>query len=294
MENKSSNFVTSNLTGVGQIMLQENKWTGLLFLVGICYGSLVMGAAVILSTLVGTLTAQLLHYDKEEIRSGLYGFNAALVGAALTFYFEANAMVWATLVVGSAVSTLVMHFFLSKKLPAYTFPFIATTWVCVYLLLHVVGMVYKQQPPIQEAYVDALTVSSHGFGEVIFQGSVLAGVIFFLAIFINSPISALYGLVGAIIGVSVSHYLHEPMEEINFGLFSFNAVLCAIAFAGDKPKDGVYVLIATALSVLIDAFMVAYRLIPLTFPFVLASWITLLIKWLISLAPRQAPAQAAD
>ncbi|HEY4650448.1 MAG TPA: urea transporter [Pontibacter sp.] len=278
MENTRDNLLTANLTGVGQIMLQENKWTGLLFLAGIWYGSWVMGLAVVLSTLVGTLTAKLLRYNDNEINSGLYGFNAALVGAALTFYFNAGALVWVGIVVGSAVSSVLMHVALTRKIPVYTFPFIATTWVLVFLLLHVAGVPYQQQPPINEQYTDALTVASHGFGEVIFQGSVVAGAIFFIAIFINSPISALYGLLGAIIGVSVSHYFHEPMAEVNFGLFSFNAVLCAIAFAGDKPKDGIFVFIATALSVVIDVLMVKYSLIPLTFPFVLASWITLLAK----------------
>lgn len=286
MENKSIRFLSSNLTGVGQIMLQENKWTGLLFLVGICYGSLVMGLAVVISTLVGTLTARVLKYDEDEINSGLYGFNAALVGAALSFYFEASVLIWIAIVVAPMVSTVVMRFFLIKKLPAYTFPFIATTWVCIYLLLHVAGLSYLQQPPINEAYTDALTVASHGFGEVIFQGSVVAGAIFFVAIFINSPISALYGVLGAIIGVSVSHYFQEPIEQINFGLFSFNAVLCAIAFAGDKPKDGIYVFIATAMSVLIDVLMVKYSLVPLTFPFVLASWFTIFVRWLAALRPR--------
>ncbi len=290
MENKNNQFIAANLTGVGQIMLQENKWTGLLFLVGICYGSLVMGAAVILSTIIGTLTAKVLKYNEDAINSGLYGFNAALVGAALTFYFEPSALIWIAILVGSAVSTVVMHVGMVKKLPFYTFPFIATTWVILFLLVHVVGISYQQQPPIKEAYTDALTVASHGFGEVIFQGSVVAGAVFFIAIFINSPISALYGVLGAIIGVSVSHYFDEPLEQINFGLFSFNAVLCAVAFAGDKPKDGIYVFLATAASVLIDVFMVKYNLVPLTFPFVLASWFTLLVRWLVSSRLRRAQA----
>jgi len=52
------------LRGVGQIMLQENAITGLLFLMGIFYGSVFMGLAALLATTCGSITAKLLRYDK--------------------------------------------------------------------------------------------------------------------------------------------------------------------------------------------------------------------------------------
>jgi urea transporter len=285
METKSENFLTANLIGMGQIMLQENKWTGLLFLIGIWYGSPMMGVAVTLSVVIGTATAWALKYDKGQIYSGLYGFNAALVGAGLNFYFGPGALIWVFIVGASALSTVLMHVFLRRGLPAYTFPFIALTWLSIYLLLHVCGVPYVVHPPLHEVYNDAVTMTSHGFGEVIFQGDVLVGLIFFVAIFINSPISALYGLVGAMVGASASHFINEPQVEIDFGLFSFNGVLCAIAFAGPKPRDGLFVLLASALAVGINALMVEWDVISLTFPFVLASWLTLLVRRLVPARP---------
>lgn len=63
-------------------MLQENTVTGFLFLIGIFYGSITMGAVTLLSTVSGIVTALLFKYDKNDIDKGLYGFNAALVGVA--------------------------------------------------------------------------------------------------------------------------------------------------------------------------------------------------------------------
>jgi urea transporter len=37
-------IITPLFKGIGQIMLQNNSWTGLFFLAGICCGSLMMGA----------------------------------------------------------------------------------------------------------------------------------------------------------------------------------------------------------------------------------------------------------
>jgi len=81
-------FIDQVLKGLGQIMLQENSSTGLLFLIGIFLGSIEGGIGAIVSTTVGTITAILLKYDKEEINAGLYGFSAALVGVALTLISE--------------------------------------------------------------------------------------------------------------------------------------------------------------------------------------------------------------
>ncbi|MEP6804257.1 MAG: urea transporter [Flavobacterium sp.] len=42
-------FIDNILKGIGQIMLQENRWTGLLFLIGIFMGSWQGGVATLFS-----------------------------------------------------------------------------------------------------------------------------------------------------------------------------------------------------------------------------------------------------
>jgi hypothetical protein len=83
-------FLDNILKGIGQIMLQENRWTGLLFLIGIFMGSWQCGVAVLLSTAAGTFTAMKLKYDKSQINAGLYGFSAALgrssIGFSIRYY----------------------------------------------------------------------------------------------------------------------------------------------------------------------------------------------------------------
>lgn len=46
----NSLFYAPLLKGIGQIMLQENTITGLLFLAGIFYGSFAMGVGAVLAT----------------------------------------------------------------------------------------------------------------------------------------------------------------------------------------------------------------------------------------------------
>jgi len=282
---KKQPFIDNILKGIGQIMLQENRWTGLLFLIGIFIGSWEGGVAVLLSTAAGTLTAMKLKYDLSEINAGLYGFSAALVGVALSFVFQTTLLIWIIIILGGALAAVIQHFFIQKKIPVFTFPFIIITWVCVFVLHH-----FTQIPPSEmisttsePADYDDFLTCTNAFGEVIFQGGILSGIIFFVAVFISSPAAALYGFAGAVLGAYLSHMNGEPIEKIHMGLFGFNAVLSAIVFSGFKKKDGLWVLIAVAITVAIDDLLVDHNTLNevggvLTFPFVLGTCITLLIQ----------------
>lgn len=264
--------------GIGQIMLQENAWTGLLFFAGICYGSYIAGIAALLASITGTVTAKLLRYDKAEIEQGLYGFSATLVGVALTYFFKPMPVIWLAVIVCSAIATVIQHFFIWKNLPGFTFPFILIAWVTLYFFHH--AYLVSNSPLMAEVFPDEddFITSARGFGEIIFQGSKAVGVLFFLGVFINKPLAALYGIAAALLSAWLSVKIGEPTQDIHMGLFSFNAVLCGITFASEKPLSGFFVLVSVTLAVLIDIFMVKMGFSVLTFPFVAASWITLLFK----------------
>lgn len=271
-------YIKTILASIGQIMLQENPWTGLLFLIGIFYGSPVMGIAAILSASVGIVTAQLLKYDKTEIEQGFYGFSATLVGVALTFSFKPEPIIWLTIIIGSALAAILQHAFIRRKIPAFTLPFIIVTWICLYVF-HNIDVIGAPVIPAESlANEDGLTTVAHGFGEVIFQGSIIAGILFILAVFISSPIAALYAIAAGLISACLSYQFAEPDVDIHMGLFSFNAVLCAITFSGIRVRDGIYVLFSIIFSTLIDVYMLKMGCSVLTFPFVAASWITLFVK----------------
>ncbi|MET3021993.1 urea transporter [Flavobacterium hydatis] len=284
-------FLSEVLKGIGQIMLQENIYTGLLFTIGLFIGSASMGIAVLLASLTGTLTAKVLKYDKEEISMGLYGFSASLVGVALVFLFKNEIIIWLLVIVGSIAAAMLQHFFIKRKIPVFTFPFIFVTWVLVTLLHH-----FSNIPP-SEAFmkvpdlsnIDTFTSEVNGFGEVIFQANIWAGLLFFVGVYISSPIAALYGLLGSAVSSAISFHGHEPINDVHMGLFSFNAVLCAIVFAGNKKIDGALVLISVVICVMINIGLVNAKIEVLqnaggafTLPFVLATCLVLPLKKFVS------------
>ncbi|TAN17406.1 MAG: urea transporter [Chitinophagaceae bacterium] len=278
-------FVDEILKGMGQIMLQENRWTGLLFIIGLFVGGWQYGIAAIVADTAGTLTAKLLKYNPEEIHAGLYGFSPALVGVALIFLFDNTPLIWVFILIGGAFAAIVQHLFIIKKVPGYTFPFIVAAWTLVFLLRHYVIIPASDLIHTNSEFTryDNFLAIANGFGQVIFQASFLTSVIFFIGVFIGNHVAALYGLAASLLGIILSLMNGQPVEQIHLGLFGFNAVLTAIALSGNKKWDGLWVLIGSAITIIIDNFLVDYHLLDavggvFTFPFVAGTWITLLIK----------------
>jgi len=270
--------VTPFLKGIGQIMLQGNSWTGLFFLAGICCGSLMMGIAAVIAVVTGTFTAMLLKYDDDEINSGLYGFSATLVGVALICFFQPTIIIWISVVIGSALATIMQHLFIVKKIPAFTFPFIVVTWLFLAIVYYYPALVRPQAVAANIPVNNYLGLFSRGFGQIIFQDHVWAGILFMIGVFINKPIAAIYAIAGIALSAILAYQLKEPVNDIYWGLLSYNAVLCAITFAGNKAEDFLLALMSVALSVLITIQMRHLNLSVLTFPFVLATWLTIIIK----------------
>lgn len=271
-------WINNPLKCLSQIMLQENAATGFLFLTGIFIGSMTMGIAALLSICCGILTAQILKYNKSEIEKGLYGFSAALTGIALIFYFKPVLIVWISIIIASIFATILQHECMKRNIPAFTLPFILVTWITLFIFdaLYPVGSSEFLNAPALP--VHDFTFAIKGFGQIIFQQTVFSGCVFFAGVFISSPVAALYGLAGSVLAAIISSQLGMPADAVEMGLFSYNAILCALVFAGNKTHDGIWVFSAVILSVIISILMSGYDLPQLTFPFVAASWFTLLLR----------------
>lgn len=279
MKNKVLADAKAIFRGFGQIMLQGNMWTGLLFIGAIFYDSTVMGVAGILSNLIGTYSARMFRFDESDIKNGLYGFNASLFGIALVFYFQHNVWIWLTLALGSVLTTLLTNLGIKQKIPLFTFPFILVTWVALYLLsIPALGLPTVVNHFVDITDMDDFLIQGHAFGQVIFQGSVVAGIVFFIGVFLSNPVAALYGLFAVLISVYVSHRSNASQQLITDGIMSFNAVLCGIALSGQRVRDGVYVFLAVIVCTYVDHLMIHNGWTTLTFPFVLTMWIIVLLK----------------
>lgn len=281
--------VQTTFRGIGQIFLQNHALAGLLILLGMLWASPVMGVGTLLGALVGTGVAVALKYPRAEITDGLYGFNSALVGVAAWFFFEVDLASSILLVAGAALSSVLMRFMM-QRMPAYTAPFILTTWGLILLAKYTGVAIFRDNPLPAAAATDLVSALGMGVSQVMFQANIITGVLFLVALVISSRPAAAFALWGCLLGLGVALLFEFPTDSINAGIWGYNAVLCAIAL-GDTTRRGLLLATGAALgSVALTVGFARAGLIALTAPFVLSTWAALAAAQLAKArTPRPAP-----
>ena len=258
-------------------MFQNNSYSGILFLAGIFYNAPLLCLGALLGTIISTVTAHILKYPKEDIQNGIYGFNGALVGIALWYFFGFTAVTFFAVIIAAAF-TSPLNYYVKKIIPPYTAPFVIVTWMVISLLLFVFKVTPIASSVPAEHTFDLMTASANSFGQVMFQENSITGLVFLLAIIINSKISAIYGVYAAVLGTLIGLVFKEPISVINAGLMGYNGILCAIALANHQRSSFVWISGAVFLSVILNLAFAQSGIMALTAPFVLSTWIILKIK----------------
>ena len=301
-ENIFIQFVDAVLRGCGQVMFQNNPVTGLIFFIAIFYNSLLLGSLAVLGCVVSTLTGMLLGVPRGAIRGGLYGFNGVLAGIAFGFFFQYTGWVVLYAIIAAAFSSIIMATlgnFLGKwDVPALTAPFVFSTWLLLFSVFqfNIVtpsGLISPAIPnPAAQAVVAGISsggfanMTFKGIAEVMFEDNLITGILFFIAVLINSRISFVFAVAGSVIGGLTAIALGASTTMVTLGLFGFNSVLTGIALGGvfyvidwKSTLYTIWGIIVTA--IVMAAITVALQPIgmpALTAPFVFTTWIFLFAK----------------
>lgn len=297
-------FVDVNLRGVGQVMFQDHPLAGLLFLIAIGWGSHAAGAPQIaigglVALVVASATACWLRVDEADIRAGLYGFNAYLVGLTLTTFMAPTAAMWIYVVLGGAVSAVAMLAIASVcktwSTPALTAPFVLVAWLML-LAAHVFANLEGALPtssivaPLDPAFADPLRMADFAQGmllsisQVFLKGNGISALLLLAGLAVSSLAAAAWGLAGAFIAVVTAHLLGAESDLITGGLMGFSPVLTAIALGAVFCKPGlrvsVYAIVGTVFTVIaqgaLNVVVMPFAIPTLTGPFVLVTWLFLL------------------
>lgn len=308
-------FIDLNLRGIGQVMFQDNPLSGLLFFIGIGWGSYAAGMPQVaigglVALVAATLTAQWLRVDKADLGAGLYGYNAYLVGLALGTFLSVSPLWWVYVALGGAVSVVATlgtaNVFKTWGVAALTAPFVLTAWLfllATYAFAAIDGSGLPMAAvitPVDPAVADPLAFGDFVQGvlksitQVFLKASIVAALLLLAGLAVNSLASAVFALAGAIVAVGTAHVLGAESDLITGGLMGFSPVLTAIAlgavFYKPSVKVALYALVATVFTVIVqgalNVVVAPFGIPTLTAPFVLASWLFLL--------PRQHFGQRAE
>lgn len=307
-------FVDLNLRGVGQVMFQDNPLSGLLFLAAIAWGSVAAGAIAVLvgcvlALLAATLTAMWLRADARSLASGLYGYNAVLVGLALPTFLLPSPLLWCYVVLGGAVSVVCMlgtvNVTRAWNVAALTFPFVLVSWLLLLASYGFAGLpggtlpFANQIEPIDPAAANLLDPAAfvsgvlHSVSQVFLKGDGVSALLFLAGLAVGSLPAAAFGLGGALLAVVSAHALGAESELISAGLMGFSPVLTAIAlgavFYAPSPRVIAYAALGTVFTVIVqgalNVLLTPFGIPTLTAPFVLATWLFLLPRQHFGPAP---------
>jgi urea transporter len=130
-----------------------------------------------------------------------------------------------------------------------------------------------------------------GVGQVFFQENALTGVCFLAGIALSSPLMAVGGAVGAIIGSAVSRLLKFDESEITAGIYGFNSTLVGIAtlfFFRPGVMSSLLLLAGCVLATVLT--WLARRQVPFptyTAPFIVTTWVLFFLGKALAVAPVQ-------
>lgn len=271
--------------GIGQVMFQNNAFSGLLMLIGIFLNSWEMGILALSGNIISTLTAYFSGYGRDDIKNGLYGFNGTLVGIAVGVFMELSIGSLLLMAVASCISTWISRLFnLQRSLPGFTAPFILSIWgllvFCAWIMPDVLLVSDAVNDTTQRInYFQALSFS---IGQVMFQGNIWTGLFFLVGILVNSRTAAFYTVIGTLLPIPLAILLGIDADTLNMGLMGYNGVLCAIAL-GDKSWEGlVWASCSILLSVILQIIGMNLGIATLTAPFVVSVWMIMGIQKLVS------------
>ncbi len=305
--NSAIRFIDVNLRGAGQVIFQNNPWTGLFFLLAIIWGAIsggqiVIAISAIVALIVATITAMLLDVDETSLREGMYGFNGVLVGAAVPTLLKVSPEMWFIVIIGAATSTVVMlavsNVMKTWGAPALTFPFVLTTWFLVLMPYAFSDLQIASMGPPKLPHSLTETGFEHlsgapliaawlkGPAQVFLINNAVSGVLIVIGLAISSLWAGGLALAGSAVGVILALYLGASLKDIEQGLFGFSAVLTAVglgsAFFKPAWRVMLFALLGTIFTVMVqgalDGALAPLGIPTFTAPFVFATWLFLLPK----------------
>ncbi|QLB20792.1 hypothetical protein A6B43_04275 [Vespertiliibacter pulmonis] len=279
-------FASAILNSISQIMLIESPFIGILFLIAIGFFSLKALLALLLGACIGTLIGLFHFQESEKTVKGLNGYNAALSALAIAVFLDMPFW-WGGSILSAGMTTyfqyLLAPWFEKRKIPIFTFPFVAISWGWILIIHHfhwhieATEIVFHPQDFTQEL-IYALTLPFH---QVFFGESRVSGGLIMLGILFAGRHLFFKTLCCTLFCCVIWYLLGVDIQFFHQGLFGFNPVLVGLALAVFLPSARFWKLIPFAsllciwLQIILTDILNLWQLPAFTFPFVLTTWIVL-------------------
>ena len=255
-------FLDGILFSYAQIFFSNRRWFGAAIL-----------AASLLSPEIGLMglfgaafsngIAYALKFDKEKIRTGFYGFNGILFGAASTYYFALHLqlllLIPIFIIITFFITAVLEHYFATAfNLPGLSLPFILSLYVFLVFLGNYATITANAHTLLDKTFFsflpDDVSLFFRSISLIILQPSISSGIIIFTAIFFFSRVHFVFMLISFASGRLFLWLLLPNLESSLSIIIAFNSLLTAIALGGSLiilSKKSIYLILLSSLMVVI-------------------------------------------
>jgi urea transporter/murein DD-endopeptidase MepM/ murein hydrolase activator NlpD len=274
-EYKISYWFEATMHSYSQIFFSLNKFFAAIILL-VTFFSPFIGLCGLLAVTLTNGLAYIFGFKQQDIREGIFGFNALLFGLALGYTFEPNAAFWVLFVIACfTLLVLIAVFsgtFAKIGLPFLSFPFLICFWMITLAgkeLSHLAyanhflpNMVQMPGPAkLLSLWVhsaDNLELPSllrtffRTLSATFFQDSILGGMLISLGLFLFSRIAFSLAFMGFCVAFWSYHFFGANVLELSNNLVGSNYIFFAIAIGGfylipNKYSYGISILLIPVL-----------------------------------------------
>ncbi len=253
---KGNEIVGSVLNSYSQVFFSSSKLLAV-FLVVISFFDYGAGIGGLLAVMVANSLALFLGYNRYYFTTGLYGFNALLVGLGVGLFYEPSVEVFLLIAISSVLTfflTIVFQGVLGKYgLPFLSVPFLFAIWIValsgsglsalnisargIYTyneLYSIGGKTFVDFYEFLEKGISSsfIKIYFHSLGAIFFQTHLLAGIIIALGLLIYSRITFVLSVLGYSVAWIFYRIVGIEFNSLGYTFIGFNYILTAIALGG--------------------------------------------------------------
>ena len=251
------------------------------------------GFSGLLAVVIALIIGHSMHLDKQTLRSGLFTFNALLVGIGMGTFFDPGLVFFSLLALASLLTLLLsvsfVGWFGKYKLPFLSIPFVIAFWFIVLPSSHFenLGLTQRSIYWINEVYAVGgnnllnffvtidnfkihalLDIYLRSIGSVVFQNNVLAGLFIAIALLYSSRILFSLSIIGFLSAYFFAQFTGSEAASINYYNIGANYMMVAFAIGG-------YFIIPSKQSYLWTVLLIPLTSLVLLFFYKLLSYIQL-------------------
>lgn len=255
-------FLDATLYSYAQIFFSNRKWFGAVVLLA-TFTMPLLGLIALFAVILSNLTAYFLKFDSNKIRTGFYGFNGILFGAASAYYFQLNIelllLIPVFIIITFFVSAVLEHLLEQVfNLPGLSLPFILSIYIFIIFLTN---YNYIETNLYLSSAVDKGSFLSSGIVDylksmalIVFQPNYFAGIIITIAVLFFSRVLFVLSIVAFSLNAFFLNIILPDHYNQLLILSGFNAILTAFAVGGSliltSRKSFLLVIISTLMVVI--------------------------------------------